>query len=407
MDYGIRKTRYEQDRAYYYMVSIFVNAKMLVDMVRYASELIMPQLVSYVELLRNVLYVGCGLYMVYLWLRYEMIKRDFGVLCITVYIWLFSCIANPKVNSFAGSALLIFFSRVFVGYFYFANLRDYQKLCQIQRWFCIPTLIYTFMVFQFEQSSGYIAVSYNLMPMALFYLFMGLSEHKHFYTISALVIAVVVLLYGSRGSVMCGVIAVAIYMVITMIRNGTKVKTKDIILFLTALIVVLLVVVNFNRIANILLSKYTSSRTLKMYLAGHITSDSGRSKIYEGILRAIKDEPFFPHGLLSDRIVVASSRGVNPNYLTYPHNYIYELCYQFGIPLAVLFLLSNILLVFRWIKKSMKMDDKRFVFCMAFIPIAFTQLFVSSSYLVSYMWGIAMGMLVAQDGRKIEKRDVG
>lgn len=130
-----------------------------------------------------------------------------------------------------------------------------------------------------------------------------------------------------------------------------------------------------------------------MIIRGQFSLDSGRL-LYDGINKDIQDSPFLPHGLYADQLIIAQIRGFSPSCLTYPHNYFYEIFYQFGVPLEIAFIVYNVYLLIRWSKSIEKIDSNFFIITMVLIPMTFIQLMVSSSYLISFTWDIAMALLV-------------
>ncbi len=387
---------YERDKWYHFFVVLYINARIIVDIVRIIARFYMPSLIKQIENVRNALYIICAIYVVYLFLRYGINKIDIVLWVGTAVAFGISLLICPKISSFLGYVMMLFYSRILVGMVLFEYLTDYKKVIHIQLFFLLPTLIDAILMFSVEQTEGYMALSYNLMPSALFYAFYGLQYKKWMYSISGIIIFFVTFVYGARGAVVCGCVAILIYMIIVFIRSGSKITVRNIAFFTAMLSVMILVYVNWNSIILILSEQFDTSRTLSFITSENALSDSNRNITFAAIKSAIVESPILPNGLLADRFICAEAKNLVAGYSSYPHNYIYEVIYQFGIPLGCAFLLWNVRLIIRWFAKLKHASNDFMFVTISFVPLAFIQLLVSNSYLLSYMWGIAMGILLSK-----------
>ena len=169
---------YERDRWYHFFVVLYINARIIVDIVRIIARFYMPSLINQIENTRDALYIICAIYVVYLFFKYGINKID-------IIFWVGSAVAfgvslliSPQISSFISYVIMLFYSRILVGMVFFEHLTDYKKVIHIQLFFLLPTLIDAILMFSVEQTDGYMALSYNLMPSALFYMFYGLQNKK-------------------------------------------------------------------------------------------------------------------------------------------------------------------------------------------------------------------------------------
>ena len=398
---------YERDRWYHFFVVLYINARIIVDIVRIIARFYMPSLINQIENTRDALYIVCAIYVVYLFLKYGINKID-------IIFWVGSAVAfgvslliSPQISSFISYVIMLFYSRILVGMVFFEHLTDYKKIIHIQLFFLLPTLIDAILMFSVEQTEGYMALSYNLIPSALFYMFYGLQNKKWLFSLSGIVIFFVTFIYGARGAVACGCAAIMIYMIVNFIRQSSKITIRNIAFFSMVLIVMVLIYVNWNNIIFFLSEQFGTSRTLSFITSENALSDSNRQITFDAMKAAIAESPILPNGLLADRFICAEIKNLTVGPLAYPHNYIYEIIYQFGIPLGCLFLLWNVHLIIRWFVK-LKYANSNFMFVtISFVPLAFIQLMVSNSYLLNYAWGIAMGILLSKyNFEKAEQKNI-
>ncbi len=161
------------------------------------------------------------------------------------------------------------------------------------------------------------------------------------------VVALCLTLYaGSRGALICICVFLLchflfkqgklIYKIVAGI--GIILAGSSLYLFKNEIIILLSSMLNkFN----------IQSRTIEMMISGESLDDSGRSKIYNLIWDAIKDNPILGYGAFGDRKFIA------PKYnWGYSHSILYEMMADFGIPLGILLLLVLIMWTLWSIAKS-------------------------------------------------------
>lgn len=137
----------------------------------------------------------------------------------------------------------------------------------------------------------------------------------------------------------------------------------------------------------------TGSRTIKLILTGNAVNGYGRAEMYIAFKDAIMENPFQYRGILSDRVLAAKMMNQPISRGTYTHNIIYEILYEYGMPLGTVILLFIFgcvgLCLYKIIKKK---DDDLFILFIAIFPVGFCSLFFSGSYLTTHYFWMLMGL---------------
>ena len=404
-----KNPKYANDKLYPLVVALYLLATVLVDLVRDIAPLVYMPLKGFAQPLRNVLFIGCVLYVAYLFFRYGFNWTDTIVFAASVVLWGVSALLSPEITVFWKDALLIFYARVFAGFVLLRHFRGYEKCARILSWF-IPLIILYGIVGFFHAGKSYMTLSYNMMPLALFFIFYGLRQKKMLLEISGFLMFFIASLLGSRGALLGSVLGVILYLVILLARGEKKESGKCALHMLIGFGVIVafhLVLVNISlRMpvpGNVGEGASTgssggfllNSRTTNMIVNGTLASDTNRLNIYKRVLDGLAREPFKPHGLLGDRLVVCIKPPVT--YMNYPHNIVLELLYQFGIPLGIVAVAGIAWIFIRKIRDLKKVGSMQLVYLLAFVPVTAVQLMLSSSYLVSWLFGAGMGLLLAKN----------
>lgn len=218
--------------------------------------------------------------------------------------------------------------------------------------------------------------------MALDYFFHG-TQSKFFRWI-CLAVAIYgcfyVIMYGSRGTFLC-LFAYFLMIGIEKIKSGSTRKRAAVIFFCSALFLLLTIFSDELAVALQLKLSHTSvdSRTLAWLLQSDSgLGMSGRDRIYDSALELIRKDPF-GYGVLADREFFGS----------YVHNLFLEIMLDFGWIVGGSFCL---ILIVRFIKLLRNPWMKRVRWIVIF---SLGQLMVSSSYIQSGWFWIALGFLMS------------
>lgn len=212
--------------------------------------------------------------------------------------------------------------------------------------------------------------SYSLLYPLLFHLNEFLNERKTIYLVLSLYQIFLILLYGSRGAVLC----FSIFIIIKVVLSIKSIVWKTAIIGLGGIALVLFYV-NFESIGNYVLRFFAQngyySRTIESFFNGSILQSSGRTAIQDKSFDMIMQKPIVGWGVGGEVQLLD----------TYPHNIFIELLLNFGIllgGLACVWVVISVLQIF--ILKSGSIRDLVFIYlCAGFIP-----LLLSSTYLKQY-----------------------
>ena len=218
--------------------------------------------------------------------------------------------------------------------------------------------------------------SYSLLYPLLFHLDTFFNKRRIMHLFLSLYQMTLILLYGSRGAVLCFSIFIIIKIVLSMKSSFWK----------TAIIgfgglSVILFYMNFETIGNSVLRFLAQngyySRTLASFFKGSILQSSGRDGIQVKALDMIMEKPWTGWGVGGEVHLLG----------TYPHNLFIELLLDFGIllgGLACIFVLVNVIRIF-FLRDGASQNLLFILLCAGFIP-----LLLSSTYLKQYEFFILM-----------------
>ena len=221
--------------------------------------------------------------------------------------------------------------------------------------------------------------SYNiLMPVLLMAAF-WLREKKIIYLACALFGFFEILVFGSRGSIVCCVLFIALY--ILFIYSG---KMGGVKAFFVALLIVLVGIIFTSSavlqlLINLLDSIGVSSRSLNSLLSGDIADSNGRFDIWINSISLLSSNGYLGCGIFADQYNFG--RG------DYTHNIFIELLVDFGLLVGSVLILLLIAAVCRTLCKCG--DNDASVIFIAFCSYSFGYLFFSSSlWYCAQFWGM-------------------
>lgn len=222
-----------------------------------------------------------------------------------------------------------------------------------------------------------LSFGYDMLFPTIIFIYLYMKKKNSFHLVLSAVGLILILTNGSRGALLMPIVFVGI-MLINGIANSSNTKWKWLKIFAIIIFVVILLVfgnIIVLKVADLLQSLGFESRTLEMLGKGEISSDSGRSTIWEAVWTAIKNGGVFGYGAFGDRPFVYPI-----HFVGYSHNILLEMVCSFGI--------IGILLIVIMIVKSVKMlffckDNKYKELFIIFFSISL-QLLISMSFW--YVW---------------------
>lgn len=173
---------------------------------------------------------------------------------------------------------------------------------------------------------------YSMIFVLLVLMFSYTFDKKRWKLLSAILVFLLILDSGSRGSFLC--LLVCVMLTLFSGRKTIAKKLRNILIVGASGCIVLLC---WNKILLILIKlirKFNiSSRTLIMLVSGEATDDNGRDAIHSIILKQIKEKPLTGYGAFGDRQFI----GPRFNW-GYSHSILYEMWADFGVILGSIFL---------------------------------------------------------------------
>lgn len=195
-----------------------------------------------------------------------------------------------------------------------------------------------------------------------------------------------ILLYGSRGAVLC----FSIFIIIKIVLSTKSTVRKTAIVGLGGLTVILFYV-NFEAIGNSVLRAMSQngyySRTLNSFFNGSILQSSGRDSIRDKALDMIMRKPWTGWGMGGEIDLLG----------TYPHNLFIEVLLNFGIlmgGIACILVVANVIRVF-FLHDGILQSLLFIYLCAGFIP-----LLLSSTYLKQYEFFIFLFLCIQANRKK-------
>jgi len=385
----------KRENNYAKIFALFLNAVLIVDFFRMlVNSLIIVNLVQY------GIYIGCAIYtywQIIFRYRLKIDKSFFVLICIVALIAMVSYTVCSEILQ-AYSYYIPFVLARGIPALFFTIYINKQKLIltfEYLKKFRLLWLLYAIvgMVWiTYQINSQYsMTYGYNLLIPACIAFFCFIRYLKVRWLFYEIVFFMCMLLRGSRASVLCLMVFMALAYL--MIQKEDKKGEK-----LTRLILVLLIgiifLIRFNDIISLLSNTFPSSRTLAL-LASDIDYDSGRADIQSLFWEKIKLHPFKFNGIFADRIYFSNWERVAYDMTNYPHNFIVELFFQFGIPLGIIFFTLIVLGIVQSILCSNKIKNAELLcFVLVMLVAGFIKLFFSASYLVSVEFYLLIGICI-------------
>jgi len=386
-----------REESYAKTFALFLNAILIVDLVR-----MLIRNMTIVNMTQYGIYIGCAIYIYWQIAfndRFKIDKSLFGLICSTVFIAFISYAICPEVKQ-AYSYYISFFLTRIIPALYFTIYIDKKKLVlsfEYLKKYRLLWLLYAIvgmLWIPLHTNSGNqysMTYGYNLLIPAcfVFYCFIKHGEIKWLFYGTVFLLGM--LLRGSRASVLClFVFTILAYVMIHKESINMGKLTRIIIL----LIVGIIVLMNFKNIVSLLSNTFPSSRTLAL-LASNINFDSGRSSIQSLYWKSINSHQFRFNGIFSDRIYYSNLTRRVYNMTNYPHNFIVELFYQWGIPLGIIIFILIDVGIIKSICYSNRIDNVELIcFVLILFVSGFLKLFFSASYLVSVEFYLLVGTII-------------
>ena len=217
-----------------------------------------------------------------------------------------------------------------------------------------------------EFESYNMGLSYALLlPMVILYKNGGMLSY-----IGTFICFICILVFGSRGALIAGVLYI--------LYDIVKKNKRNLFYIAIASFFVISMAISFG---DYLESLGISSRTLNFIIGGNLSAAEGRDDIYPKAIALIQENWFFGLGIYGDRVHMDGE---------YCHNVILEFLLDYGVIFGSLFLI--VLFVFI-IKVYIRQDSEHRNALLKYFIVLFLPLFTSGSYLIECNMGVFWGIV--------------
>ena len=228
--------------------------------------------------------------------------------------------------------------------------------------------------------------SYKVLPSILYLIYWALTKNQAKYWIIAVLGALMSFIYGTRGPILINIIyfALGIYFLLTIKKNSS---TK--LFYLIAFFIVIFIISSDAvlipmalRLSRFFRRYGFSTRIFDYFLVGEITDSNGRDELSVRIIEAIKENPIFGYGIMSDRVIAGN----------YVHNIALEFFCDFGIFLGIVLLGIIFFMVIKALFITRK--HRHFYFILMISCLTLVKLWLSGSYLIEPFFFFMLGLCV-------------
>lgn len=346
----------------------------------------------------------CGIFL-YIGLK----KIDFRIILFMFFLLMFSFLSisfyDGKIYNWCGMIFLLFIysfpwliisSRINDWKLFFCNMKRKMNL-----YFLINLVLFVYCVIDQKKVMGNMELSYSILPFCLFSLYYFWTQKKIKYILFFVFSSLTIVIYGSRGTLLCIASFFFLYLMLNFRKNFRK------IIFLS--ITLILVVMNFDSILNYSISLTSkvgiASRTLYKLKEGTILTDTGRTPIHEVSKKIISEHWVIGVGIGGDRPFINDKIyfGAKDMNSCYPHNFILEFLSDYGIFIGSILLFVLLIKIIISLKTY---DYYSKMIIVLIVSMELVRLLVSSSYIRSPLFFILLGILFFKKEEYYEKNIV-
>ena len=192
----------------------------------------------------------------------------------------------------------------------------------------------------------------------------------------------IIILYGSRGPLLC----VVAFLLIKIYLQNTLSNSRKYLYVVGTIILGLILFIYADTFVLLLadvLSRFgINSRTLQMTLSGRLSDYTSRDTIFTYYMNETMQAPLIGYGL-------AGSWSLN----TYPHNVVVEVLHSYGIPLGSLILMATLLVVLNGLSRKRRVKDQySYIFAAEMLS-----LFLSGSFIMSPLFFVGLASCLRKD----------
>lgn len=307
----------------------------------------------------------------------------FFVLVFIVFLLHFVCYPN---NIYMKEYFPEFLVSTLPMYFIGVSMKDIKKIFPHMEFFSYVAVICYFIFRKITSTDGDLNVSggdmsgaYALLPFISFITWRIFEQNRKYLRVIVPIICLFIfLLLGNRGSMLCYIIFIILYLCLVK-----KVyKRYSIIAGIILILIAIIVFFNEIIIATALLSEEFgfSSRIIEKIIEGGMLDSSGRDSLIKTSLTAIAQQPLFGYGITGDRTILDSM---------YVHNIVLEFLIHYGCILGSILIIVCFAIIIKAYRRSNDMGLRSMLLIL--IICGLCPLFLSSTYLEWPKFFLLMG----------------
>lgn len=374
-------------------IAQFFYAVVLTDTIRLISTATgITAIGNVVELLRNIIYI-----VVFIGYYYNSGKREktAGIIMMFFYVFLLllSLLLNSGLQVYSITLTLLFISRFLLAFVMIRSLEYPQQL--IRRVFhlswIIPVYVLLYVISPKDLSTGYaysITFSYNLLlpAIAAFYSFYVLKEKRIYALTISLIAFCGMLVYGSRGTVVC----IAVGVIYILFFNRSNYTARKFFVILGLVVIIFSLMIAKDSLLSTLIYLLPNSRSLYLLQNSNFLWDSNRTNYFVMAREYIQSSPLKVTGLAGDTFIYGNQFGMGVELGRHSHNMFVELIVSYGVLLggvACVYIAYKIIASLFRAKKSPEMRDLCALIVIPLIPY----ILISGSLCQSYQHWLILG----------------
>lgn len=326
--------------------------------------------------------------------------------------WFLKRVRLSNVAVYLGAVMIVLFSMVFhpatVGYLqeewwriliaavpmFFIGVSFSLKDSENDLFWCSLFSVLGMFVFRIyllnlgrELENDDMEAAYRMLPSIMYLIYYAGNKKKVIYTVVAVLSSLVILIFGTRGPVVCIVVYVAAITIYSAFRTSNKKRLLILLVVFSVILSVLSFDALFIDVSTTLSKQFErigfSTRIFNFIIEGDVIASKGREALAKKTVEAILDNPLWGYGVTGDRALFG----------IYPHNMFLEVLCQYGIIFGSILIVTTLAITIKALFKIRK-DKKRFTFALMFVSMIFVKLMISSTYTTEPYLYFMMGYFV-------------
>ena len=378
----------------YFLFSIFLYSTSIVDLYRQANKVIFHLSDSFVDIFRNVIYIGLFFLIVG---RMIFLKRGFLFKYTTstlvfFFVLLCSLALEYRLSNLYPDFILMYFSRLSIAFIIGYYVTDWNSFLNIYLKFIWIPLFYSMFVLFFPESfigASYMTVAYNILPHCVCCFAYALMIRERRYFLYFLILFSILFL-GARGALFGCLLTIVFAMILDENSKGkTMVRYGIYSLFL----VIVIEGISSDNVIDFLSTYNLNARTMMLFFSDEgIFNMTNRDSFYLQGLESLSNFPLLIRGYGGNIVFYKDLFGGDEG--TYAHNIFLELFLDYGLIIGGILVLWFIYYVMRSFFIVLKSNQYVKIAYLSFFVCWLIPMLVSSSYTSGYHIWLSCGIIV-------------